>query len=133
MKRSAPHDPKAAAARITRSPLPSHFLASPKTRTAAGAVFTFPPRQTRPLAAPWFGRPQERKKELGSIQGELEARRAAFVEREKESKRREAELEGRLAVAQAQLGEARAAAAREKEEQLDAVLAGSQAVSGILR
>jgi len=86
-----------------------------------------------PNIPPWFGRPQERKKELGSIQGQLEARRAAFVEREKESKQREAELEGQLAVAQAQLAEVRAAASREKEEQLDAVLAESQAVSGILR
>lgn len=76
----------------------------------------------------WF---QERKKELVSIQGQLEARRAVFVESEKESKRREAELEGKLAVAEAQLCEVEAAAARTKEEQLKAVVAGSQAVSGI--
>lgn len=74
-------------------------------------------------------RVQERKRELVSIQGQLEARRAAFVESEKQSKRRETEVAGQLAVAQAQLREVRAAAARSKEEQLEAVLAGSQAVS----
>ncbi|CAM9832113.1 unnamed protein product, partial [Pylaiella littoralis] len=71
---------------------------------------------------------KERKKELVSIQGQLEARRAVFVKSEKESKRREAELEGKLAVAEAQLYEVEAAAARTKEEQLKAVVAGSQAL-----
>lgn len=75
---------------------------------------------------------QERKKELVSIQGQLEARRAAFVEGEKQSRGREVELAGQLAVAQAQLCEVRAAAARTNEEQLQAVLAGSQAVSGFM-
>lgn len=80
-----------------------------------------------------FGRLQERKKELVDIQGQLEARRAAFVESEKQSRRRETELTGQLAVTQAQLCEVRAAGARSKEEQLEAVLAGSQAVSGSAR
>lgn len=51
------------------------------------------------------------------------------MESEKESKRREIKLEGKLAIAEAQLCETEAAAARTKEEQLNAVLAGSQAVS----
>lgn len=133
MKRSAPHGPKEAAAESHPLSLaiPPPAPPNPKEPPRVPCHVSSPPNM--PPAAPWFGRPQERKKELGSIQGELEARRAAFVERERESRRREAELEGQLAVAQAQLGEVRAAAAREKEEQLDAVLAGSQAVSGILR
>lgn len=64
-----------------------------------------------------------------SVQAQLEARRAVFVESEKESKRRETELAEQLAVVQAQLSEVRAAAARTKEDQLNTVLAGSQSVS----
>lgn len=134
MKCCTRHDPRATAAQTI--PSPNHPTVRPPQdskhtshggrRTAISARPIYPPA---PDFALWFGWLQERKKELGSIQGELEARRAAFVEREKESKRREAELEGRLAVVQAQLSEVQAAAARDKEEQLEAVLAGSQAVS----
>lgn len=72
---------------------------------------------------------QERKKELDELHSELQARRAAFAESEKESKRREEELAGRLAVTQARLREVGDTAARSKEEQLAAVLAESQVVS----
>ncbi|CAN0258634.1 unnamed protein product, partial [Ectocarpus sp. 12 AP-2014] len=71
---------------------------------------------------------KERKKEVMSIQAQLEARRAVFVESEKESKRRETELAEQLAVVRAQLSEVRAAAARTKEDQLNTVLAGSQSL-----
>ncbi|CAM9275507.1 unnamed protein product [Ectocarpus sp. 8 AP-2014] len=71
---------------------------------------------------------KERKKEVMSTQAQLEARRAVFVESEKESKRRETELAEQLAVVQAQLSEVRAAAARTKEDQLNTVLAGSQSL-----
>ncbi|CAN0188143.1 unnamed protein product [Ectocarpus fasciculatus] len=71
---------------------------------------------------------KERKKEVMSVQAQLEARRAVFVESEKESKRRETELAEQLAVVQAQLSEVRAAAARTKEDQLNTVLAGSQSL-----
>ncbi|CAN0117052.1 unnamed protein product, partial [Ectocarpus sp. 4 AP-2014] len=71
---------------------------------------------------------KERNKEVMSIQAQLEARRAVFVESEKESKRRETELAEQLAVVQAQLSEVRAAAARTKEDQLNTVLAGSQSL-----
>lgn len=76
---------------------------------------------------------QERKKEVVSIQVQLEAQRAVFVQSEKESKRRETELAEQLAVVQAQLSEVRAAAARTKEDQLNTVLAGSHSVSACSR
>lgn len=51
------------------------------------------------------------------------------MEGEKKSKLRQTELAEQLAFAQAQLREVVAAAARAKEEQLNAVIAGSQSVS----
>lgn len=61
---------------------------------------------------------------------QLKARRAAFAQSENDSRRRDAEMAGRLAVAKASLCEVQEAAARTKKEQLAAVLAESQVVSG---
>lgn len=72
---------------------------------------------------------QEQKKEVAEMYDQMKARRAAFAQNETESKRREAEMAGRLAVAQARLCEVREAAAKTKEEQLAAVLAESRVVS----
>lgn len=59
----------------------------------------------------------------------MQERRAVYVEAEKNSKLREADLAGKLAVTQARLCEFEVEAARTKEEQLGAVLADSHAVS----
>lgn len=72
---------------------------------------------------------QERKQELADVTNQHEAKRAAFVDNEKQSKRRETELTEQLALARARVCEVGESAARAKEEQLTAVLAESQAVS----
>lgn len=78
-----------------------------------------------------FFRYQERKKELAALNSQLQAGRAASAEKERISKGREAEIAGRLAIAQARLCKVGEEAARTKGEQLAAVLAESQVVSGL--
>lgn len=63
------------------------------------------------------------------MHNQMQARQAAYAKRDKQSKLRETELAGKLAVAQARLCEAEIEAARTSEEQLANVLAENQAVS----
>lgn len=73
---------------------------------------------------------QKHKKEIADLHDQLKKRQAAFALGEKDMKQREQEMAGRLSTARARLDEVREAAAKTKEEQLAAVLAESQVVSG---